>query len=250
MTQNEFSDETLMAFADGELETTTSNRVAAAAATDESLRARIDAFARSRRMVRDAVVASVPADVPPELVAAVRAVAQRAAPEGAATDTVVTFRATNKGLRSTAWWPSAIAASLALVVGVTAGYVTGTRPGTDLMGTATIAPTVAEALGSEPTGAVADVGDARIAIVGSFRTEAGALCREFRLGIAPNQTYSAIACHGEEGWRPEVVVRAEPGGGSYATASGQAALDAHADALGAGPFLGEEAELAALADLP
>ena len=55
MSEPLFSDETLMAYADGELDAAAAARVAAAAEHDPNVRARIDSFRRSREVVRDAI---------------------------------------------------------------------------------------------------------------------------------------------------------------------------------------------------
>lgn len=250
MSEPLYSDETLMAYADGELDGATAARVAAAAEHDANLRARIDTFRRSRELVREAIAPAAEAPVPPRLLAAV----ERAAQSSNTAGTVTPLRPTAHGrtaraatISRRARWAVPLAASIALLVGAGGGFILGRGAGPD-----GVEPTVAFAgvewrtvLDRAAAGTRADVDGVTLDVVGSFRRADGGLCREFRVERAGDGAFAAIACHGDGGWRPDLVVRTADGD-AYAPASGQATLDARVDALGGGPFLDAAAERDAL----
>ena len=136
---------------------------------------------------------------------------------------------------------------MALLVGAGGGFVAGRGAGPERS-----EPAVAFAgvdwrtvLDRAPAGTSRSVDGARLDVVGSFRRADGGLCREFRLERAVDGAFVAIACHGEGGWRPDLIVRTADGD-AYAPASAQATLDARVTALGGGPFLDPAAERDAL----
>jgi anti-sigma factor RsiW len=250
MSEASFSDETLMAYADGELDGAAAARVAAAAEHDPNLEARIDTFRRSRELVREAIAPAAEAPVPPRLLAAV----ERAARSSNTAGTVTPLRSTAGGRteraattsRRARWaWP--LAASLALLVGAGGGFILGRGAGPDGVERAVAFAGVGwrTVLDRAAAGTRADVDGATLAVIGSFRRADGGLCREFRVERAAEGAFVAIACHGGSGWQPDLIVRTA-GGDAYAPASAQATLDARVTALGGGPFLDPAAERDAL----
>ena len=148
------------------------------------------------------------------------------------------------------WLPAAVAASVALVVGLGIGGLIERpmQPVIAALGNAPLDGPLHAALEALPSGTVSDAG---VQPMLSFFDGAGRACREFEvLGELPEELEFGIACRGETGhWHVEIVVAApevEPGPEGYAPASGPGgdALDAMLDALGAGPALPPDEEAA------
>ena len=147
-----------------------------------------------------------------------------------------------------AWMPTAIAASIALVIGLGVGTQVGESPSRVIaaLGETPLESPLHEALERLPSGAISDAG---VQPMLTFWDGDGRACREFEvLRELPEELEFGIACRNDVGlWHVEIVVTApvtEPGPEGYAPASGAGsdALDAMLDALGAGPALGPGAE--------
>ncbi|MCU0908768.1 MAG: hypothetical protein MUF73_15325 [Rhodobacteraceae bacterium] len=257
-------DDTLMAYADGELDPATAAQVAAAAATDPGVAARIEMFRRTRA----ALAAHRRAPLLPEamaerLAARIRsAQAPVAAPVAAvsAEPAAVPSGATVVPLpaRRALVWPVALAASLALAVGLGMGMQLG-APGEAPARGATVAaldaPGLAQALATLPAGERTTLSDGtELAMVASFRAPDGALCREFETVRAEADTLVSVACHGDAGssgpaWDVRFALAAAPDSGGYAPASSIEALEVWLEVTGMGDSLTLEDEAAALAGL-
>jgi anti-sigma-K factor RskA len=243
-------DETLMAYADGELPAEAAARVEKAMAEDEEIAERIAMFTQSRISVRQAFGAQSP--VPDALTARIRAMAEadsrQRAGEGATTN-VVSLAARR---RTVPFWQLPIAASVALAVGVLGGWIGA--PQDQAGGGLSIAslddPALVSALETDQAGARTQIGDrAEVAVIASFLGADGSLCREFEHDSA-GRTVVAVACHRDEAWTLEFAVAAAASDASgYAPASSLEALDAWMIATEAGPPLSDAEEAAALDDL-
>jgi len=250
MTQGDISDETLMSYADGELDAAEAGHVAERARRDPDLARRLARFTRTRDLLRAAGAARSENPLPEgfearmsDAIAACHATGNKVTSRGA--------RRTARGPRS-AWLPAAAAACLALAVGLAGGYRLG-QPGAPegvAGGLARLDGGVAEALASLPSGETARLDDGReIAPVASFEGAGGALCREFELSAEGRRTVS-IACAGENGWSLRFAM--DTGGAgrdAYAPASSPEVLEAYYMSSGASAPLSPEAEAEALARL-
>jgi anti-sigma factor RsiW len=243
-------DETLMAYADGQLAPEKAATVEKAMAEDEAIAKRVAMFTQSRMSVREAFGQAPP--VPDALTARIRAMAEadarQRAGEGAPTN-VVSLSARR---RTVPFWQLPIAASIALAVGFLGGWNGAPREQAD--GGFSIAslddPEVVSALGTERSGARTQLGSgAEIAVIASFLGTDGSLCREFEHDSG-GRTVVAVACHRDEAWTLEFAVAAAASDASgYAPASSLDALDAWMSATEAGPPLSDAEEAAALDDL-
>lgn len=249
MSNEHFDDETLVAFADGELDDATSERLEAALETDEALAARLAVFLESRDVLASAMKPLIDEPVPDALRLSVErmvadaAVSAAAAPV-AAGETVVPFRPKTAPQAPAAMRRALLplAASIVAVVAGLAGYQlgrSGSATGTDPLGQ------VAAILDSEPSGAERVIdGAGTLRIISSFRAEAGALCREYELeGEAAVET--TIACRDGNAWATRLAVSA-PRAEGYAPASAQDTIDAWLSSINAGAPLGTDEERSAL----
>ena len=234
------SDEMLMAYADGELDSDSAEAVARAAANNSQVAARIQAFRASRQAAREAF-ADVLTETPPvRLLATLRT---GASPMGDGA-TVVTLPPRRR-LPMT-MLPLAAAVVLAAALGIS---LTGRN--LDELVQQTDANAIAEQLPDLMTGSEVEVtlgeGRAVLRVLGAYRI-AGGLCRSFAL-TSDRTVSSGVGCDKGAGWSVEGMIAEGPPDDSFAPASDRAtaAVEQLLDGLGAEGPLGrdEEAALAA-----
>lgn len=248
-----FSDITLMAYADGELDADARRRIERALTHDSALATRIEMFRTTRRAASDAFKAHLDAPVPDALVDRLSEMVERHERSTIdMTDNVVALRRKPRG--SIFRLDLAIAASVALVVGGAIGYLGsgfGGVASTGGMVTADLTdPSLAAALRAVPSGDAVDLErGGRFRAIASFRDEADNICREFEIDSADPSKVVSVACAVEDQWRVQFTVLAANDEGSYAPASSLEALDAYMMAIGAGPPLSDDDERAVLDDL-
>lgn len=156
--------------------------------------------------------------------------------------------------RPRVWIPTALAASLALVLGIGSG-IGVLAPSTDaqiaVLGDVAPDGPLHMALETLPSGRLSEAG---VQPILTFVDRNARACREFEvIGELPDEFELGVACRQPTGvWHVEIVVTAPiadatPVGNGFAPASGGPAdvtLEAMLDALGAGPTLGPEQEAA------
>ncbi len=236
----DWTEEKIAALVDGSLEdeaeATALRRVLE---TDPEARAYADAVRRSNELVREAFDAPADEPIPAGIQAAIFGEPGK-------------VEVLRPRPRRAGWVPTAIAASLALAIGLAAGqYFAGTQqPPIVALGDAALDGPLHAALETLPSGAISDRG---VQPMLSFRDGAGRPCREFEvIGDLPEELEFGIACRSDSGrWHVKIVVAApetEPGPEGFAPASGPGAdaLAAMLDALGAGPALSPEDEASLL----
>jgi len=250
-------DARLMALADGELPGAEAAAVARAIATDPDVARRFAVFVDTR--ARLAAAAAAQDDVPAALRARVadmiaahaaapaQATPAPAPPPPAPDETVLrpVF-----GQRTAPAWALPLAASLALAVGLGAGFM-ARGPGTGAPAAGFDSAAVQDALGRLATGDSAATAAGALRVVSSFRDSAGALCREAVLAPTQGEGALAVLCRAEDGgWRADLVLRqpAGPTDGAVSAASGLGVLDAFLADIGAGAPLDPGPEARALAE--
>jgi len=198
-----FSDETLMAYADGELDATTRAAVEAAMAADPAVAQRVARHLELRRRLSGAFVSVLEEPVPGRLLAAARALPS--APP------VTPARRAPVPRRSWLEW-GALAATL--VLGVLLGAWWLQRPGGDLGlrdGQLIAAGQLAQSLSQQL--ASTQPRDARLRVGISFRSRAGSYCRTFVLRD-PSEL-AGLACREPDGWRIRVFEAVAAAHGTY-----------------------------------
>jgi hypothetical protein len=237
-----FSEETLMAYADDELDPQTRKVVAAAIAADPEMARRVARHTALRVKLSSAFDKVLDEPPPERLIAVVRS-----APAARRAGNVIPLRRKSAPRWSWPQWGS-IAASL--IVGVLVGRlllrfpVTGpisTRNG-QLLATGMLSHALSEQLASDQTQA------APVQIGVSFRSKSGAYCRTFVLH--DSTTLAGLACRERDDWRVDLLAQNEltPADGSPYRPAGSAlprsVLEA-VDARIAGEPLDASAEAAA-----
>ncbi|WEK05962.1 MAG: hypothetical protein P0Y65_06825 [Candidatus Devosia phytovorans] len=218
----EYSDETLMAFADGMLDEPLFSTVAEAVEQDAALAERLEQLVDGASLAREGF-APLLEPVPAELEASVRAMIARKARKPLWDRQI-----------SLAWlFPVAGVAACVAAVVVAAPML---RPSSDPSWGGVEQSQLQAALDSVPSGADQALEDGRVLhAVASFTDSEGRLCREFEV-----PGYVMVACRAQSEWQVSMVVANGTAEG-YQTASGLAALDAYLAEIGASaPLLDAE----------
>lgn len=249
MTDQGFSDEILMAYADNELDAQTARRLETALETDDALAGRLALFLGTRDVLARAAQARPAQPVPDDLLADVKD--RLAQARGEPVDSVVPFtRPDATPVRR--WIPTALAASLALAVGLGAGWGMNRMTGTDTPRISLIdAPGLAAALSGMASGADQTIPAGKVRLIASFRDDTGAFCREFEFDANDGSTLVSVACHNDAAWQTRLAVMTGTGdAGGYAPASSLDTLEAYLMAIGVSEVMSPEQEAAALNNLP
>ena len=206
-TPDRYSDEQLMAFADGELPAHEATRIRTAALHDAALAARIVGFSATGRSLGASFASTLAEPVPEHLLQLLQAPS-----EASAAPKVVPLR---KPLlrRAVAAWPLALAASLALALGLSLRLPQTTRPVASaplLAGLPGDAAQISAALETTPSGELAQIsanGRAyELLPTATFRDADGRWCREFTAtDLSATQDAYALACRGGSRWQVELA---------------------------------------------
>jgi hypothetical protein len=238
---SEIDTETLMAYADGELDAEQRKEVEALLERDPEARAMVRKFRESADLLKDGLDSVLTEPVPQRLIDAIGATAPAS--------NVVELRRSPGRVRRSNFWPSlAAAASLVLAVGLVGSILLLDRakpPATDV---ATV-HALQQALEGLPSGAVLETGDGiRVMPVLTFRAADGRVCREYERE-APLGSATGLACRDEaERWIAEVEVERDPmqdgsAENAYQPAGGAGdPISEVLDRLGAGAALSAEEE--------
>ena len=257
MTGPGFTDETLMAFADGELSEAEAAAVERAVETDQEIAARVALFRETRSQAKAALGPLADEPVPADLLDRISTMVDAEDGQDAPDSTVVAFEpspATSKR-GQTSRWAMPLAASLALIVGATVGFVLGTSQNGADDGRLRVAildqPGIVGALNSVRSGEEQPLGDTgdRFRSIASYRDQEGTFCREFEVDRIDTSTIVAVACRPAERWQVQFAVVAGSNDEGYAPASSLESLEAYLSAGGASAPLSLEDESAALETL-
>jgi hypothetical protein len=215
------SDDTLMAYADGELDAAARATIEVAMREDPEIGKRVAHHRALREAMRGAFAAVLDEPVPERLIAAARG--QSAAPKAAVVDlSLAREAARHKVSAAPRWQPAAMAASLLLGLGL--GFLAWhgpralIRPGSD--GGLVAGAALAEVLSSQLSD---DRAAARVAITGlSFRNKSGDYCRTF--SVTESEASSGLACREGNDWRIKALAqtpRAAANSGNFRTAASE-----------------------------
>ena len=238
------SEETLMAYVDGELDRPTREQIAKAVAADPEVARRVAAHQAVRGTLRAAFDPVLKEPVPARLLSLVQA-----APTASKPAQVLSFRARPVPQRSWVQWTS-LAASFVLgaIVWQVALRMSSSDPLTAKHGEITASGTLERALDGQL--AANQDGSGAVQIGLSFLSKQGSYCRTFRVRGAADA--AGLACRGSQAWTVQVLTHeptSQPPGQYRQAASDMppAVVAAVAEAI-AGEPLDAPAEARAQAD--
>jgi hypothetical protein len=217
------SEETLMAYADGELDAATRASVEAAMREDPEIGKRVAHHRALREAMRGAFSGVLEEPVPDRLIAAARG--QTAAPAGSVVDLSLARKAARQGASAATrrWQPAAMAASLLLGLGLgflawhgSGGAMIQPGAGGRLVASAALAEALTTQLSDDrPAG--------RVVVAGlSFRNKLGDYCRTFYL--TGSDAGSGLACREGTDWRIKALAQSARTGtnsGNFRTAASE-----------------------------
>ncbi|WP_137387775.1 anti-sigma factor [Rhodoligotrophos defluvii] len=252
-----FSDETLMAYADGQLDEKVALAIEGAMTEDPGLVARVVAFIRSRHLAREAFSHTPSTPVPPELEAAVRsAIAGQGQPADKPASPIPPApppaRASAERPARHSSRKAALAASIALVIGLGLGALGGQR----LEGSAEPPeqagllasldhPEILANLGTLPSGAEQSTPAGTLRAIASFKRPDGSLCREFTVSDSQVRR-EAVACRDDGDWQVTFATLEPTSSAEYVPAGDDGPMAAYLRQAGLGQPLDREAEQVAL----
>ncbi|WP_299677672.1 hypothetical protein [uncultured Roseobacter sp.] len=250
MQSPEFSDEELMAYADGELTEERASEMDVALSNDRKLADRLALFIDTRALARGALESDLETPVPEHLVQRVHDLAAQQRDGSSADDDVIPFPQKPRTSQQMPVWKLPLAAGLALAVGLGAGLTLAPVVGTGVNSIEIAAladDRIASALDTTLSGdEVTLQNGSRIALIATFFDAENTLCREFEFDRPEGGTVVSVACQKGGQWNVRMAVAAAATDAGYAPASSLEVLDAYLTASEAGPPLEPDAEAAAL----
>ncbi|RXT30444.1 hypothetical protein B5P46_00430 [Rhizobium leguminosarum] len=241
MSKKDFDDETLMAFADGELDETQSHALEEALASNEALCERLAVFLDSRQLVGDALKPLIDEPVPEALLASVRRMADEARSQPPQ-DNVVSFRPKQQQQTMRRRLVPVAASLVAIVTGVVGFALGRINPSASNSGAEIAAVLDREVSGRDVT---LSSPETVLHVVASFRDERGELCREYELK-QPKSSTLTVACRQNGAWATRLALTSAKADG-YVPASSQETIDAYLASIQAGAPLSPEEERKVLA---
>lgn len=257
------SDETLVAYADGQLDPAEAKKVEEYLERDPETRHLVDLMRTSGKLANAALDSGTftsPADQRLAEMIRNHQPAGAAAKDAAAKDNVVAFPPKRVPIPSLPPYGLSIAASVALILAGLGGYQIGrnapsSEPSLIAVGPVTTNSAIAVLLEEKATGDHITVPSAsdnphEYAVIASFRDAAGRVCREFEL-LNPDETpeAAAIACRSKsDQWVVEGVVRTAisqtKDGDTFNPASGNthSPIESLLKSMGASPALSKAEE--------
>jgi hypothetical protein len=214
----QFSDEILMAYADGELDAETRRQIEAAMADDRSIAERVAQHQSLRADLGAAFAPVLDEPIPQRLLDATKS-----SPTGRA-DTVVDLAAARAArMRKTEprrWsWPEWTAIAASLLIGVLAGRTALQSQSSTLLASTNDGVVATGALAKALSDQASGPSDSAIGIGLSFRAKNGEYCRTFT--AQSGTTTAGFACREQDAWRVRALTESAGAarGGEYKMAS-------------------------------
>lgn len=255
MQKNAFTDEDLMAYADGELDERRAAALDQALVDDVNLADRLAVFMNTRAISKEAWAPALQDPVPDHLIQHVRDLAAAdVQTQDRSDETVVPFSPRRATDAKVAVWRMPLAAGLAFAIGLGAGLmlVANTDDGPGGLEIAKLTdPKIIKALDTVPSGDDVRLANGeRLAPIATFFDGTQSLCREFEYDRTDGVTIVSVACQSAGEWDVRLAIAAGAADDKgYAPVASLDALNAYLGSNDAGPPLSLEAETKALEGL-
>jgi hypothetical protein len=253
MTKDDFSDQLLMRFVDGEVDDAAAERIETAMRNDAGLADRVAVFAETRALAKDALAPLLNEPVPAALARSVESMIEqhrRGQRPLAEPENVVSLSSRRMQRSLLQQWAIPLAASIAVIVAGIGGFWLGEHDSSQqqelALGTIDN-PAVVNALATVASGSeiqIPALGQMRF--VSSFRGGKDEFCRELELTPSKGRTQSLVACHKQDAWATTFAVVIPANDDSYAPASSDTALDSYLASIEASPPMSTAQEKQAL----
>jgi negative regulator of sigma E activity len=195
-----FSQEQLMAYADGELDAETRLAVETAMAEDPTIAAEVARHRALRDTLRSAFAGVLEEGVPSRLIEAANSSPAKASGNAVADFAAARVTREGKPARVRWSWPEWTSIAASLLIGVIAGRALLQNETSNLVATDSgrlvATGALASALSTQIGGAAEDLGQAHVGL--SFRAKDGNYCRTFAL---PNDASAGVACRDAGQWQ-------------------------------------------------
>jgi hypothetical protein len=210
----QFSDEILMAYADGELDAETRHQIEAAMAADPSIAERVAQHQSLRADLGAAFAPVLDEPIPQRLLDAAQS--SPASREDTVVDLAAVRAARTRKTEPRRWsWPEWTAIAASLLIGVFAGRTALQPSGSTLFASAPDGVVAAGALAAALSDQASGRSGSAIGIGLSFRAKSGEYCRTFT--ARNDSTTAGFACREQDAWRVRALSEDEAGasGGEY-----------------------------------
>jgi len=213
-----FPTETLMAYADGELDAATRAAIEAEIAADPEVAQEVARHRALQAKLRIAFGDVIHETVPQHLISAARTAP---ADTHAQVTDIAAARTARQAPDKRRWsWPEWGAIAASLMLGVIGGRITLNDSADAIVaenGRMIASGTLASALNTQPGGAATD--GAKVQIGASFRAKNGEYCRTFN--VNEDAALAGLACHDADVWRVRALAQSEntTGTGGYRMAA-------------------------------
>jgi anti-sigma factor RsiW len=200
-----FSQETLMAYADGELDAATRSAIEAAMAQDPAIAAELARHRALRDELRGVFSGALSEEIPARLLETANKVPARR--DSGIADMASARAAKEVRTSRTRWsWPEWTSIAASLLIGVLGGRALLQNDSSDLLATDDGPLVAAGALSNALTSQIGGQADAqdKVRIGLSFRARDGNYCRTFAL---PGDSAAGVACRGNKQWQIQALAR-------------------------------------------
>jgi hypothetical protein len=229
----QFSDEELMAFADGEADGKLSKRIQAATLSDSRVANRVALFRSTSQALKHVFPVQRNDEVDEKIVAAMEN-AQRSQTQSKSNESnVVQFPKRNPIIDQ--WWKGVAAAAIILGFGLSTGYMVAQQVDTPVQMAGQVNEATAQAFNTVASGEYVTLQDGKLTLVATFKSTNGEACREYEIENGAPGKITGLACKHSHGWHVVAQVFSEADGNSFAPASGVDLIDsfvARANLLG------------------
>lgn len=243
-----YSDEMLMAYADGELTPDLDAEIESDRAADPVLAQRIEVFRETRSLARRAFEQRPAMPANHDLTARIEAMVAKSAAAQPRVERMIPAAAnSNAPQRLRLLAAASVAAALAMAAG---GYTLGlSQTGQTALAAigSPIEGEVSAHLSSAPAGErqILAGGHGEIEVVGTFLIGA-TTCREFEIAQPDSLSSISVACFSDGSWKTSFAMLVASRTDAFVPASSAEPIDAYLEALSAGSPLSPDAEAAAL----